>query len=68
MQDETRMIEPPNPALVVDILKQRAVTDPGLAVIIEAAEWKALYLEVADIASSTTDGNVTTTQPEGNDE
>lgn len=38
------LVDPPDPAVVLEILKQRAQTDPGLALVIEAAEWKALYL------------------------
>ncbi len=64
---EQHVVDPPDPARVVDILRHKALTDPGLALTLEAAEWKALYLEAVDIASETGDGKVTTTQPEGDD-
>ncbi len=45
---EQKVIDPPDPAIVLELLKQRALQDGGLALLIETCEWKALYLSTLE--------------------
>lgn len=58
MSDEPRIVDAPDPALMVRLLQERARSDGGLAVILEAVMWKALYMESVDIASTNEEGMV----------
>ena len=51
------VVDPPDPAIVMELLQERALRDPALAQVLELVQWKALYLVTLQVAE--TNGSVT---------